>query len=92
MSAIQLSADYLPITEAAKRLGVTTARVKQLIAAGTLRNCLPPGPLVRCWLIPKAEIARHKRKKPGKRGWPKGKPWPDNDLRRQKKLPKSDPK
>lgn len=89
---IDLSQFYT-VPQAAAALGVTRARVAQLIEDKLLADCRPPSDLIPRWLIPKTEIERRKADLASgnlkKGGWPKGKPRKEKDLRKAKKPTKS---
>jgi hypothetical protein len=64
----QLSQRFVTVTEAAGIVGVTPARIRQMIESGQVRaQQIPPQPRGR-WLIPVAEVRRVARqdRRPGR--------------------------
>ncbi len=55
--------DYLTTSDAAQRLGITTMRIRQLIAAERFPGAIHPG---RDWLLPAREVFAYQRRKPGR--------------------------
>lgn len=58
MKTIASPQEFVTITQAAERLGVTSARVRQFREQGRFAGCVQIGPQ---WIIPAAEIERFSR-------------------------------
>lgn len=62
-----LNGSFLGVTEAARAIGITTSRLRQMLRAKLVRG-EKVGP--RAWLVSKKEVERL-RKNPSKRGRPR---------------------